>query len=90
MRNGNPFLKSHGVGVDTELITQKAEVLYPPALAYNDQKEEPDLKTAGWRLNRRFLQPVSVNKIVIVLIQNEIPSENVEYVFYILFQFIFA
>lgn len=81
MKNSNPFFRAHGIGVGTNLITQKAEVLFPPALIFNErEREEPDLKTAGWRLspNRRFLKPEQVSRMAVVIIQNQLPSDKVQ------------
>lgn len=79
IRSGNPYFKAHGVSVEDELITQKADILYPPALKYNKEGTDPDLKTAGWRLGHKtcFMQPAEVKRMVAVLIRNEIEDLRV-------------
>lgn len=81
MRNGNPFFQAHGIGVGADLITQKSQILFPPSLMYSEQeREEVDLKTSGWRLgqNRHFLKPEQVPRMAVVIIQNQLSGETVQ------------
>ncbi|KAH7689685.1 NRDE-3 protein, partial [Aphelenchoides avenae] len=55
--SGNPYFKAHGVRPESQMLRAQAEVLFPPALVYGRDREEPQGANLMWRMGpqRQFL-----------------------------------
>lgn len=42
IESGNPFFRSHNIRVNQELCRAEAQLLHPPAIAYAQNRVEPD------------------------------------------------
>uniref|UniRef100_A0A915CQY4 PAZ domain-containing protein n=1 Tax=Ditylenchus dipsaci TaxID=166011 RepID=A0A915CQY4_9BILA len=62
----NPYFQSHNIRMAGDLIVAKANVLFPPAIAYDqNQRDEPDANgLLNWKLGqRRFLRAAGTPKV---------------------------
>uniref|UniRef100_A0A915E2V3 Uncharacterized protein n=1 Tax=Ditylenchus dipsaci TaxID=166011 RepID=A0A915E2V3_9BILA len=81
LTNGNPYFRSHGVRVETELTTADAEVLFPPAIVYDrNQREEPDQRgNMQWGKigGKRFVVPAETPPVwAAVIFQNGVNGND--------------
>ncbi|KAH7727256.1 piwi domain-containing protein [Aphelenchoides avenae] len=62
--SGNPYFKAHGVRPESDMLRAQADILFPPALVYDNgrDREEPQGANLMWKLGpqRKFLIPAPV------------------------------